>query len=96
MIAAVLLKGSVFQIRPRHGGETLTTNFISTIGSVTEASSNSAQLDLTMLPTCQNKYPWILSVVILKVALDRLQSAITHRIDVDDIWEKHRNKFGAR
>jgi len=30
-----------------------------------------------------------------KVALDKLSSAITGGIDVNAIWEKHRNKFGA-
>lgn len=31
-----------------------------------------------------------------RMALDRLQSAISSGIDVDEIWKKHRHKFGAK
>jgi hypothetical protein len=31
-----------------------------------------------------------------KMALDQLQSALSNGIDVDAMWEKHRNKFGAQ
>lgn len=31
-----------------------------------------------------------------KTALDRLQSALDSGIDVDAMWDKHRNKFGAK